>query len=180
MLHFFTCKITISLLWKLSSMECVLTVTGVLVGAKFLVNACFSPLLMVLCLRSSMNWPWLLEAMWHPAQSVAEPHGPKGACPHFKEGTHGQHQMITESTEWQRVIVAATSVTLGLTGPSHPCKAPCRHEGWTATSSLLLLMWVTRVIIQAAGWNISTDSRVSSAEGHTVFHMTPAQHCWVL
>lgn len=112
--------------------------SGVLVEGKFLVNACFPPILMVLCLRSSVNRPWLLQVMWHPAQSVPGPRGPKGACPRFKEGTHGQHQMITEGTEWQRVIVAATSVTHGLMGPSYQCKAPCSHAGCTTTSALCI------------------------------------------
>lgn len=141
----------------------------------------FPPFLMMLCLRSSVNRPWLLQAVWHPAQSVPGSHGPEGACPHFKEGTHGQHQMITERTEWDRVIAAATSVTHGLKGPSHQCRAPSGQAGCTTSSSLsVLLMWVTRVITQAAGWNISTDSKVSSTEGSALFHVTPAQHCWVL
>lgn len=145
-----------------------------------LVNACFPP----------FWWPIALGVLWTNLdfckprgilpQSVPWPHGPKGACPHFKEGTHGQHQMITERTEWERVIAAATSVTHGVKGPAHQCRAPCGHAGCPTASSLSMANVSYTYNYPAAGWNISTDSKVSAAEGRTLFHVTPAQHCWVL
>lgn len=135
MLHVFTCKITGPLLWELCFMACVINTHGRLATVYMLVFLLFWWLFALGFLWTNLDFCKSCDIL---PQSVPWPHGPKGPCPHFKEGTHGQHEMITEKTEWERVIVAATSVTHGVNGLSHQCSASCGHAGCTAASSLCI------------------------------------------
>lgn len=88
--------------------------------------------------------------------------------------------MIIERAELGEVTAAATSVTDDGTGPSHQHRAPCDDAGHTRLKSLYISNVSYTCNYLGSRQNISIDSKVSSAEGHNLFHMTSAKHCQVL